>query len=29
MVERRIGVATGAETSGKQKVRVEVQHNIM
>jgi hypothetical protein len=29
MVERRTGAATGAETSGKGKVRVDVEHNIM
>jgi hypothetical protein len=29
MVERRMGAATGAETSGQEKVRVEAQHNIM
>ena len=29
MVERKIGEATGAETSGQEKVRVEAEHNIM
>jgi hypothetical protein len=29
MVERRTGAATGAETSGQEKVRVEAEHNLM
>jgi hypothetical protein len=29
MVERRTGAATGDETSGEEKVRVEAEHDIM
>jgi hypothetical protein len=29
MVERRTGAATGAETSGQSKVRVEAEHDVM